>query len=183
MMQRWRWRVERTLRAVGLPGWVGAALAVTCAGLWLGVTRPMVEDTRRLVDQTRLLDQRRASLPRLDAAAGTPREQLEAFPGRFGDDKSLTPALKRLHAIARKSGVQIEQAEFKLNHEAGEPLARYAMVLPVKGDYAALRRFMRDALRELPGLALEEVQLRRPDSKAPALETQLRFTLFVSRRG
>jgi hypothetical protein len=79
--------------------------------------------------------------------------------------------------------VQIEQGEFRLSHEAGDPLLRYAMVLPVKGDYAALRRFLRDALRELPGLALEEVQLRRADTKAAAIEAQLRLILFVAKAG
>jgi hypothetical protein len=183
MMKRARWWGVQTVRAIGLPGWAGAALLLVCLGAWLGVTRPLAEDTQRLIDETRALDQRRASLPPSGTVTLSPREQIEAFPARFGDEKSITPALTRLHAIARMRGVQIEQGEFRLSHEAGDPLLRYAMVLPVKGDYAALRRFLRDALRELPGLALEEVQLRRADTKAAAIEAQLRLILFVAKAG
>jgi hypothetical protein len=63
--------------------------------------------------------------------------------------------------------------------EATESLARYTIVLPVKTDYAALRRFTRDVLRELPGLAMEEVSLRRSDAKSPLLDAQLRLVLYV----
>jgi hypothetical protein len=34
---------------------------------------------------------------------------------------------------------------------------------------------------ELPGLAIEEVSLRRGDPKSPTLDARLRFVLFLSR--
>jgi hypothetical protein len=59
----------------------------------------------------------------------------------------------------------------------------YAILLPVTADYASLRAFIVDALRELPGLALEEMSLRREDSKSLQLDARLRFVLFLRRGG
>ena len=111
----------------------------------------------------------------------SPQQQLAEFERRFSGEKSITAALGRLHAAARRQGVQLDQAEFKFASDAREPLSRYTVVLPVKADYRALRRFTHDAVQELPGLAMEEVNLRRSDPKSPVLEAQLRFVLFLTK--
>ncbi len=111
----------------------------------------------------------------------TPQQQLAAFEQRFADERSMAPSLARLQAAAQRRGFTLDQAEFKLANEATEPLLRYTIGLPVKADYRALRRFSRDALRDLPGLALDEVSLRRSDPKSPQLEAQLRFVLFLAK--
>ena len=52
---------------------------------------------------------------------------------------------------------------------------------PVQGDYRALRRFMADALREQPALALEAVSLQRNDPASPQVVASLRWVLFIAR--
>jgi hypothetical protein len=179
-MTRWQWTLKQAWRSLGLPGWTAAALCVVCAGLWLGVSAPLAREAQRLAAQTRAIERQLATQAQ-GTVEPTPQQQLETFGQRFPDAKGITPALARLHALARKRGVTIEQAEFKLSQDSAEPLARYTMVLPVKADYASLRRFTREAMRELPGLALEDVQLRRSDAKATQLESTLRLTLFLSK--
>jgi hypothetical protein len=179
-MTRWRWELQRAWRSLGLPGWAGAALALACAALWFGLSAPLARETLRVAEQTRAIE-RQLSSPALAAAAATPEQQLEVFAQRFADAKGLSAALARLHALARQRGVTIEQAEFKLSQDAGDALARYAMVLPARSDYTSLRRFTREAMRELPGLALDDVQLRRSDAKTPQIESTLRMTLFLSK--
>ena len=180
-MTRARWYLRQALQSVGLPGWVAIALALAVAvGAW-GVIEPMRAEVQRLDDA------RAALLQRVQAGAGskavveaTPQQQLVAFEQRFPGEQGIASALRRLHAVAQRQGVRLDQAEFKFAREPTELLARYAIILPVKGDYRALRRFIRDALRELPGLAVEEVNLRRNDPRAPQLDAQLRFVLFVT---
>jgi hypothetical protein len=115
------------------------------------------------------------------ATDATPQQQLAAFEQRFGGERTIGPSLARLQAAAQRRGFTLDQAEFKLASELAEPLARYSIQLPIKADYRALRRFSRDALRELPGLALDEVSLRRSDPKSPLLDAQLRFVLFLAK--
>jgi hypothetical protein len=179
---RWRWQLRHGLRGVGLPGWVAAALMLACALGWGFGIAPLRDEARRLEADSALLARRLAAPGQAAPAQATPRQQLAAFERRFVGEAGIAAALARLQAAGRRHGVRLEQAEFKFANEAGAPLSRYAIVLPVKADYAALRRFTRDALRELPGLAIEEVNLRRGDPKAPVLDAQLRFVLFVTTR-
>ncbi len=181
-MNRHLWNLARIWRAAGLPGWVAAALALACVALWLGVIAPQRAETARLVEDTAALEQRIA-----DAAAhpvpteSAPQRQLAAFVQRFPSEGEMAGSLGVLHAAARRQGVQLDQAEFKFSPEPAGLLARYAIVLPVKADYKSLRGFIREAMRELPGLAMEELNVRRGDAKSPVLEAQIRFVLFVAR--
>lgn len=180
-----RWEGARLVSELGLPGAAAAALGAAVLAVWWGGIVPAHSTADQLRAEHAWLE-RRASQAASAASVAAPlgmREQLAEFRSRFGDEKSLSAALGRLHGAARRHGVQLEQAEFKLSSEAREPLSRYTIVLPVKAEYKALRRFTHDALRDLPGLALEEVSLRRSDARSPVLDAQVRFVLFVTKAG
>jgi hypothetical protein len=181
-VRRLTWQARQLLRAVGVPGWAAIGLVLACAIAWWGVLQPMQSDALQLDTDSARLERQIAERNAGNASPEvTPEQQLAAFTDRFVDEKGIAPSLVRLNASARKQGVQLMQAEFKLASDATEPLARYTILLPIQSDYPALRRFIRAALRDLPGLALEEVNLRRTDPKAPVLEAQLRFVLFVNK--
>lgn len=55
------------------------------------------------------------------------------------------------------------------------------IVLPVKGSYRQLRRFMARALSDTPALALETVSLNRQAVGDVAIEAQLRFRLYLKK--
>ncbi|MEI7465126.1 MAG: hypothetical protein WCJ87_07265 [Burkholderiales bacterium] len=177
-----RWQGAQWLRGVGLPGWVGLALGLACViGLW-SLIQPMHADAQQLDADSDLLAQRAAARALSKAASeATPQQQLAAFEQRFGGERTIAPTLARLQAAAQRRGFMLDQAEFKWASEPAEPLARYSIQLPIKADYRALRRFSRDALRDMPALALDEVSLRRSDPKSPLLDAQLRFVLFLAK--
>lgn len=181
-LTRARWQCRQGLRSVGLAGGVALALALLCAiGSWR-VVEPLRSEAARLDVESAALERRWARRSGADdIAPATPQQQLAAFEQRFPNEQGIAPALRLLQSAARRQHVTLDQAEFTYSREPTELLARYAILLPIQADYRALRRFTRDALRELPGLALEEVNLRRSDSKSPLLEAQLRFVLFVAK--
>ncbi len=177
-----RWHAARGLRGVGLPGWVALVLMVGSAVVAVGGVAPLHAEADRLGADSALLEQRLAAQAQSTAVrVVTPQQQLADFARRFPNEQGMAPALARLQALARQRGVALDEAEFKFVSDAAEPLARYAITLPFKADYRALRRTTRDALRELPGLAMEEVNLRRSDPGSPLLDAQLRFVLFVTK--
>lgn len=183
-MKRLRWELLNALRAIGLAGWVGLALVLICAAAWWGVATPLQDEARQLDADSAKIERRLSERAATEAPVVlTAQQQLAEFERRFSDEKSLTDSLARLHAAARRQGVQLDKAEFKWASDTREPLSRYTIVLPIKCDYRALRRFTREAVRELPGLAMEEVSLRRADAKSPLLDVQLRFVLFVNKAG
>jgi hypothetical protein len=180
-MSRLQWHLARASRSIGLPGWVGLALALASAAVCWGWIAPPRAESARLALESANLEQQIAERRTAAPPGATPQQQLEAFARRFPAEKGMTAALARLHAAARRSKVQLDQAEFRFGSEPGEPLARYTILLPLRADYRALRRFTRDALRDLPAMALQEVNLRRSDTKTPELDAQLRFVLFVTK--
>ena len=52
-------------------------------------------------------------------------------------------------------------------------------VLPVRGSYPQVKRFLAQALHDTPGLALDAIGLQRDEGAGAALEVQLRFTVFM----
>jgi len=181
-LTRARWQGAQWLRGIGLPGWVGLALGLLCVVSVWALIEPMHTEAQQLDVESDLLTQRAAartaSTPESDAS---PQQQLALFEQRFAGERTIAPSLARLQAAAQRRGFMLDQAEFKLASEPAEPLARYSILLPIKADYRALRRFSHDALREMPGLALDEVSLRRSDPKSPLLDAQLRFVLFLTK--
>ena len=182
MWPRVVWSARQLITSVGLPGWLALASVSLCAvGLW-GVIEPMRSEARKLDEESAVLERRWAEASREGVRApDTPRQQLVAFKQRFPDDKGIAPALRVLHDAAQRQRLAMDQAEFKFVSEATEPLARYSIILPIRADYRSLRRFTRDVLRDLPAMALEEVNLSRGDPQARTLEARLRFVLFVSK--
>ncbi len=181
-LTRARWRGAQWLRGIGLPGWVGLALGLACVIAVGALVEPKYTDAQQLDASSDLLAQRATTEAMSTAAAdATPQQQLATFAQRFAGERAIAPSVARLQAAAQRRGFVLDQAEFKLASEPAEPLARYSILLPVKADYRALRRFTHDALQEMPGLALDEVNLRRSDPKSPLLEAQLRFVLFLTK--
>ncbi len=181
-LTRARWQGAQWLRGIGLPGWVGLALGFLCVVSAWALIEPMHTEAQQLDAESDLLAQRAAArTASTPAADSTPQQQLVLFEQRFAGERTIAPSVARLQAAAQRRGFVLDQAEFKLSSETAEPLARYSILLPIKADYRALRRFSHDALREMPGLALDEVSLRRSDPKSPLLDAQLRFVLFLTK--
>jgi len=176
-LTRLRWQAAHRARAIGPAGQLGIGILAVSALVVLFVLRPMHAEHSRVEASVREAARTRSSAepPRRTSAA----EQLAVFEQGFVADAGIPAAVGRLLEIASRHRMRIEQAEFKLASEAGQPLQRYAMAMPVRGDYRAVRRFVQEALRTQPGLALEELSLRRTDPRAPVVEAQLRFVLFV----
>ena len=181
-LTRLRWQSAHVLRAIGLPGQVALAVLLGSAIVEGAVVMPLGDDATRLSGANHASEQRiAAARAHPETLPATPAEQMAAFQERFPSEREMSAALAGLVGVARKRGVRLDQAEFKFVSEATEPLQRYSILLPAKADYRSLRRFMRDALRDQPALALADMNLRRGDPKSPVLDAQMHFVLFVRR--
>jgi Tfp pilus assembly protein PilO len=179
-MKALRWHLHSFAAAVGLPGLVSALLLAVCAMAWIAVEEPAMQRVAELrSDNEQLVARARDAVQRPVAVEST-QAALAHFDERFPDERRITAALARLRAVAARSGIALERGEFKVQAGSDDALAQYAMVLPVKAEYRALRRFVRELLREQPAIALDEVSVRRDDAKSPLVEAQLRLVLFVA---
>ncbi len=181
-MNRLRWQLGHALRQGGLAAWAAGLLLLATALAWLWAVAPSSARVESLRQANVVLLQQAAQQARTPRRIRpSPADELAAFENRFKGERSLGPALARLHAAALRHGVEFEAGAFRLENVAEQPLSRYVMDWPVQADYRALRRFIADALREQPALALEAVSLQRDDPTSPRLTARLRWVLFIAR--
>ncbi len=178
---RWRWRARRLVERAGPPGVAAGVLAVATLLAWAVLGSTNATETRALTADNESLQRRPLAASRASSAPLTSEQQLVAFESGFPDQRALGTSYARLWDVARRHGVALRQAEFKLSDVPQDEFQRYTMQLPVSADYASLRAFIVDALVALPSLALEDMSLRREDSKSLQLEARLSFVLFVRR--
>jgi hypothetical protein len=125
----------------------------------------------------------RATHPAADGAREKPSDpvrQLAEFYRFFPKSSQAPDDLAKLHALAAVHGVQLDQGTYRLLRDRVGKLSMYEIALPVKGDYSQLRKFMSQALTEIPYLSLDSVSFQRQKAGDTMLESQIKFTLFLA---
>ena len=195
-LNRWTWQARRWLDQAGLVGVAAVLLALFAGWVALGELWPLQDrldqSTQRLGELQSRLDQRRAA--RLaapdDATAATPAAdaapRVDDLLKRFASERALSDQLRQLHRIAARHGLVLLQGEFRLMPQDGLALSRYGMTLPVRAPYRALRAFLAQALREMPGLALQDISLQRSEAGDTSVATgdvdaRLALVLYLRR--
>jgi hypothetical protein len=180
----WRWRLARAMQALGLPGLAGLALLAGAALSWLALTLPAAAERDRLAAQV----QARAAAPALQAQAQAQdasmrlpgaAEEIQAFDRTLADPRHTARSLAQLAQAAQRQGVTLQAASFRMEPARDDGYARYLIEWPAQAEYRALRRFIAQALREQPALALQELSLQRPDPASATVQAQLRWVLFL----
>jgi len=181
-LNHWQWRALRVAERIGLPGLAAAVLLPALAVAWLALSVPAAQRLEQLdADNARLARKAAARATRTPGAPVSTADQLAGFENGFAPPQALSQSYARLWTLARRHGLQLRQADFKLADTGQDAVARYTIVVPLAAEYAPLRAFVADALRADPALALEEMNLRRTDARSTLLEARLRFVLFVRR--
>ncbi len=173
-MAAWR----RAMAVLGWPGMLGLALLLGAAGIYLTAVQ---DRTARLAE----LKRESASLKsRIERAAKSgiqetgSAEELNKFYGFFSSTH-LTGWLNKLYAAAEAQQLALEQGEYRLNPDKTGKLVRYQVTLPVKGSYLQIRRFVDQALIDVPVAALDDINFKREAIGATQLEARIKFTLYV----
>jgi Tfp pilus assembly protein PilO len=161
---------------VGLAGLGALLAALLLAGLSLPLQRQRDDLQAALQQHLRAAASTPPAAPEATAA-----EQLARFEAGFPTLGDTAASIARLQAAARRSGLVLAAGEYRLDTRSNERLQRYSVLLPLRGSYAQLRRFIDAVLTELPHAALDDVELRRDDIDGAELEARLRLTLYLRR--
>ena len=177
-MKKLLWLARRHAAEIAL--WSGIVLGVLALIADNAVVQPLQQQQQALQDAHDLGgDGTRGGAA---ARAGTPAQQLADFYAHFEHSPKLTELLARLNSIAKASGLELASAEYRLSSSGGEQrLLRYQVVLPVSGSYKMIRVFVARALRELPTMSLDLVQLERETIGDTTVEAQISFTFHLPR--
>jgi Tfp pilus assembly protein PilO len=168
--------LDPALERIGRPGIVGLGLAAFALAYWLSVVQPAREEIAalraRLVGTAPVRVLRDAGKDR-DASGIT--EFLEVLPAAA----TLPDHVARLNALASAQTVLLDKADGKMGRAEGR-LLRYELALPIRGDYAGIRRFLAGVLNSMPFVALDALAVTRRDPSSDVVEAQLTLTFFLN---
>ena len=170
-----KWRLQLVLRRLGTAGVLGIGLLAACTGFWASALAPA---ERELGAQRVAAERLRARTPYQPVATSGRAEELRRFYNLFPSSASLTAELERVHALARRAGLELAQGEYRLERPA-YGLWAYRLTLPVHGSYAQVRGFTAALLREMPTASLEALRFERKKAAESELDAQLRITLHL----
>jgi len=164
-------------RSFGLPGLLGALLIG--AAVILGVSAPSVDSgTHDMLVPARA--SHTATAQHLAGAHSPVADAvpLETLPTLFPGFTQSADDISAIFAQARESNLTLGSAEYQVTTEAGAPFTRYQVLLPVKDQYSAIRRFLAAVLNNVPNAALQAIHVERPAVDGNILDARVRFELI-----
>ncbi|APR40385.1 hypothetical protein [Paraburkholderia sp. SOS3] len=166
------------LRRTGIDALAAGGLAIGAATMWF-VLLPGL--TVRIADEARAVARARSAPP--PAPVISPQalaaQRLDAFYAALGDAGHTEQVVMHLFDAASETGVVLDKTEYKPARDAAGRFETYSIVLPVKGDYAQLRRFCEKVLLTVPYAALDDMRFKRSSANDQTVEASLRFTVFL----
>lgn len=174
--------VHEYLQGLGVPGLAGAAMLLLALGYGLLGLMPHWQSLQQLSVQTQ---EAREYLARVEegsiAAPVVPQRQLDDFRSKLPAQPQATVAIDRIYALAAQERITLARGEYSLGVDPKTHLARYQILLPVRGSYPQLRRFLHALLGQLPAVVVEDVEFQRKKIADTDLTGRIRLTLYLSR--
>ena len=181
-MQIPRLIVHEYLQGLGVPGLAGAALVLIALVYGPAVLMPEWQALQQLNQQTREASEYLARVEDGSVAAPAgPQRQLDDFRSKLPSQPQATVAIDKIYALAALEHITLARGEYSLGIDPKTHLARYQILLPVRGSYPQLRRFLHALLGQLPAVVVEDVEFQRKKIADTDLTGRIRMTLYLSR--
>ncbi len=175
--------VHEYLQGLGVPGLAGLALARRWR--WPAACSACGRTEQALQHLSQQTQDAREYLAKVEegsiAAPVVPQRQLDDFRSKLPTQPQATVAIERDHALAAQELITLSRGEYSLGIDPKTHLARYQILLPVRGSYPQLRRFMVALLGQLPAVVVEDLALSRKKIADIDLNGRNRMTLYLSR--
>lgn len=173
------WHLRRAARYLGAPGLVGLVLCVAAGAAGLGFERPLRDNVARQAFEMR----HSMRTARAVSSAERTRDGIEHWVAALPQRGVLPEVIAQLAAEARANGLTLDRGQYDIEPISGTPMLQWRASFPVTGSYSQVRAFLADCLLHDPDLRLEGFALEREDAGTGTLHADLRFSLYLRRRG
>lgn len=106
------------------------------------------------------------------------QQELGEFLDSLPAGQDVTDILASIAVVAEASGVELKQAEYRLDNK-NKPRVEYGLFFPVQGGYANIRHFVSRVLADHPAIALDQINFQRDRINDTILKAEIRFTIFL----
>lgn len=178
-LQHLFWHTRRCVGALGLPAIAALFLFALCIVADFWVIEPLQVQITGLQHEAENL--RTQSKIKLDSEQKTlnPAQQLAEFYRFFPKQDTVPDCMAKLYNAAAQQNLVLEQGEYQLEQDRDSKLVRYEIVLPVKGGYVQIRKFIAQAMADVPTLSLNGITFGRQKVDDAKVDAQIRFTLYL----
>lgn len=177
---RFNWMVRRWLPSLGWPGMLAIALLVmlipfyfsaihAAEGRLVAAERESVSVRDKIIQANQVVT----------AHQGTVDEQLTEYYRAFPNELESPEWLGKMAAIAEKSGLKLNEGEYKTSKDKVGRLMHFQITLPVNGQYPQIREFIANVPFEMPIMALENVQIERKTVSDFTVDAKIVFGLYL----
>ena len=178
---QFRWQIGR----LGVIGKIGLGFIVATSIYFFSVVLPQESVLQKLKERAETLQVQALSKQTPgDTEMGIKMsgdQALQAFYDFFPLIDSSPFWIRELVRIAKKQNVELSSSEYRLVNENDARLARYEMILPVRGSYSQIRAFMADALETVPAMAISAIAIKRENVTSEKLEVRLEVNLYLNK--
>jgi len=172
-------RFAPLLQRLGMTGVLAIGVLLACAGFYASALLPL---EREAAAQRVALERLKSRAPVQPVSAGGRAQDLRRFQGLFPSASELTGQVERLHGLARLSGLDLAQGEYRLERRP-VGLWTYRITLPVRGTYAQCRDFIAAVLKDMPIASIDALRFERKRAAETQIEAQIRVTLYARPTG
>ncbi len=172
-------RLYSVFDSIGWPGVLGGVLLLLAGAVTLSVVQPKSAQLAQLQNDNLSLKTRIEQAAR----SGLPETANQDDLGRFYDffdGPGATHWLDELYAAAAAQDLVLTRGEYRMTADRSGKLARYQITLPVQGSYLQIRRFVAQALTDVPVASLDDISFKRDSIAATQLEATIKLTLFLN---
>lgn len=174
----WRAAVEVLLWRHGAWAPLTMAFVLAAAALWQWRVRPI---SRQLEVAEASLRAPRPAPARTGPSADelSDHQRLAAIRGVLEPYSRNVDIMRRVIAATLQE-LQWSQAEFQQSQDRELDVVRVQVTVPVVGEYRRLRQGLEQALREAPGMSLDQLSFRRSQPSQSQLEARLKLSLWLT---
>lgn len=182
-MADWRLRLEIALWRYGLI-WVLAAvlvlLALTLRAVVLPNAQAALDDAQAQWTQVRAQQVRQQGVVSAAVQPTTDDSVVADLVQASYAQAEVSEVLRRVAKIAHDQGLALAQSEYQSGTEGHGGLRQMQVTLPLRASYPQVRQFIEAVLRELPGVSVDQLLLKRETVAQSQAEIRLRLSLWVN---
>ena len=182
LLQHLRLRIEIGLWRYGWL-WI-VALTVLMLGILLHTAwLPQQAQNVQLLDERLVaveLEQQRRSAPPSSPKISDIDQATEQLARITYSSTEVSVALQMIQQIAKAKGIALAQSEFQTTTEGLGGFKQIQVTLPVRCSYPQLRDFTSTLLRQLPGISLDQIILKRDNIAQSQADVRLKLSIWVN---
>lgn len=166
-------------------GWIwlltGMAMliALPAGAWWWQAQQRELKTARSTLEQTRV-EQAKGRLLSIPAQTSGGDDAILAQLGQSSYvDTELSSVLRSLAQIANAQGLTLAQSDFQTVSDSHGGLRQVQLTLPLNATYPQLRRFLEDVLRQLHGVSVDHLGLKRETVSQGQIEVRLKLSVWI----